>query len=180
MPALSPPTVRMHASFLAAMGEFRAEGRGGPDDTTMIGRHFRDNASRWADRLEFASYVRALRADAQEDSPRPDGHVPATTLWWVEEDQYLGRIAIRHRLTPHLLDNGGHIGYDVRRSARRRGHATAMLAAALPVAHGLGIDPALVICDEDNTASRKVIEASGGTFEDKRGDGLRYWIPTTG
>ena len=33
-----------------------------------------------------------------------------------------------------LLRRGGHIGYDVRPSARRRGHATAMLAAALPLA----------------------------------------------
>jgi predicted acetyltransferase len=180
MPVLSLPTVRVHASFLAAMEEFRAEGRGAPDDRTMIGREFREHASRWADPPEFASYVRTLRADAQEDSPRPDGHVPATTLWWIDEDDYLGRIAIRHRLTPHLHEHGGHIGYDVRPSARRRGHATAMLAAALPVTHGLEIDPALVICDAGNIASRTVIEAGGGVFEDKRGGGLRYWIPTAG
>jgi predicted acetyltransferase len=73
---------------------------------------------------------------------------------------------------------GGHIGYDVRPSARRRGHATAMLRAALPVARGLGIESALVTCDEDNVASRKVIEANGGVFEDQRGDKLRFWIPT--
>ena len=40
------------------------------------------------------------------------------------------------------------------------GHATAMLAAALPVARSLGIDPALLTCDDDNIASRKVIEAN--------------------
>jgi predicted acetyltransferase len=73
----------------------------------------------------------------------------------------------------------GHIGYVVRPSARRRGHATAMLAAALPVANALGIDPALVTCDEDNIASRKVIEASGGTLEDQRGAKLRFWLPTS-
>jgi predicted acetyltransferase len=74
---------------------------------------------------------------------------------------------------------GGHIGYDIRPSARRRGHATAMLAAALPVARSLGIGPALLTCDEDNTASRRVIEANGGVVEDKRGGKLRYWIPTS-
>jgi predicted acetyltransferase len=59
--------------------------------------------------------------------------VPCTTLWWVDGPAHLGRIAIRHRLTPWLREVAGHIGYDVRPSARRRGHATAMLAAALPV-----------------------------------------------
>jgi predicted acetyltransferase len=77
------------------------------------------------------------------------------------------------------MNVGGHIGYDVRPSARQRGHATAMLAAALPVARGLGIDRVLVTCDDDNIASRKVIEASGGVLEDQRGDKLRYWVPTS-
>lgn len=54
-----------------------------------------------------------------------------------------------------------------------------MLAAALPVARSLGIDPALITCDEDNTASRKVIEANGGILGDERGGKLRYWVPTS-
>lgn len=54
-----------------------------------------------------------------------------------------------------------------------------MLAAALPVAYGLGIDPALLTCDEDNVASRKVIEANGGVFEDTRSGRRRYWVPTS-
>ena len=66
-----------------------------------------------------------------------------------------------------------------RRCARRRGHASAMLAAALPVAHELGIDPALVTCDEDNIASRKVIEANGGVLDDKYGVKLRFWVATS-
>jgi predicted acetyltransferase len=47
-------------------------------------------------------------------------------------------------------------------ASRRRGHATAMLRQALPIARGLGIDRALVTCDVDNVASRKVIERNGG------------------
>jgi predicted acetyltransferase len=81
-------------------------------------------------------------------------------------------------LTPALLEGGGHIGYDVRPSARRRGHATAMLCAALPLARGLGIESALVTCDVTNVASRKVIEAAGGILEDQRGGKLRFWLPT--
>ena len=83
------------------------------------------------------SCVAAIRADRLEDSPRPSGFVPSTELWWVDGDEYIGRIAVRHRLTPVLLEIGGHIGYDVRPTARRRGHATEMLRQALAVAHEL-------------------------------------------
>jgi predicted acetyltransferase len=74
---------------------------------------------------------------------------------------------------------GGHIGYAVRPTARRRGHATAALALMLPVAAERGIDPVLVTCDTDNVGSRRVIEANGGVLEDVRGQKMRYWIRTS-
>jgi predicted acetyltransferase len=179
MTELVSPTSRVRRSFVAAMAEFRAEGRGGPADHTAIGGDIREFWKSWTTAPdEFGSYVDQLRAQAQEDSPRPAGFVPCTTLWWVEGDEFLGRVAVRHRLTPQLNEFGGHIGYDVRPSARRRGHATAMLREVLPVARGLGITSALVMCDVDNVASRKVIESGGGVFEDQRGDKLRFWVPT--
>jgi predicted acetyltransferase len=178
MAELRLPTVRVRRSFLAAMAEFRGEGRGSGPDQTMIGKEIRQFGTTWSSPDGFTGYVEALRAEALEDSPRPDGYVPSTTMWWVEDEEYLGRIAIRHRLTPYLREAGGHIGYDVRPSARRRGHATAMLRAALPIAHGLGIASALVTCDVDNIGSRKVIERNGGVFEDQRGGKLRFWVPT--
>ncbi len=178
MPELVPPTTDVHASFLQAMTEFQAEGRAAAGDNTMIGREIRDYYPSWNTADGFARYVADLIAAAHEDTPRPDGFVPSTTLWYVDGSTYLGRLAIRHRLTPFLRDQGGHIGYDVRPTARRRGHATAMLRLALPVTHGLGIDPVLVTCDTDNTASRRVIESAGGVFEDERTGKLRYWVPT--
>jgi predicted acetyltransferase len=48
----------------------------------------------------------------------------------------------------------------------------------LPPTRELGIDPALLTCDTDNIASRKVIEANGGVFEDERSGKLRFWVPT--
>jgi predicted acetyltransferase len=179
MPELTPPTVRVHRSFLAAMTEFQAEGRGGPGDNSMIGGEIRLYGGQWAEPGVFGEYVSWLCGQSLEESPRPDGVVPSTTLWWVSGDEYLGRIAIRHRLTPRLRESGGHIGYDVRPSARRRGHATAILDAALPLAHGLGIDPALLTCDTDNIGSRKVIEANGGSLAGSNAGMLRYWVPTT-
>ncbi|MGK5640210.1 GNAT family N-acetyltransferase [Streptomyces sp. URMC 126] len=180
MPRLIKPDVRVHASFVEAMAEFRAEGRGVPEDESMVGRDILRFHPRWRDPEVFAEYVESVRADTREDAPRPAGRVPATTLWYVDGDDWLGRVAVRHRSTPRLLEWGGHIGYDVRPSARRRGHATAMLRSVLPVAWDLGLDRALVTCDPDNVASRKVIEACGGVFEDERSGKLRYWIDPGG
>lgn len=179
MPDLIPPSPRVHHSFLAAMAEVQAEGQSGSDNDSNTAQAIRKYASRWADPAEFALYLRELQDEARDQSPRTDGRVPQTTLWWVSGDQYLGRISIRHRLTAHLMEIGGHIGYDIRPSARQRGHGTAMLTATLPVARSLGIDPALLTCDEDNIASRKVIEANGGMLEDSRHGKLRYWVPTS-
>jgi predicted acetyltransferase len=179
MPELILPDPRVQSSFLTAMKEFQAEGRGGADDHSMLGREISRWGGRWEDPAVFADYADWVRADARDDSSRPPGFVPGTSLWWADGPQYLGRLTIRHRLTPSLLTLGGHIGYDIRPSVRRRGHATAMLAAALPVAHGLGIDPALIICNEDNAGSRKVIKANGGVLEDVREGKLRFWTPTS-
>ncbi|RVU15399.1 GNAT family N-acetyltransferase [Streptomyces antnestii] len=177
MPQLIAPDVRVHSSFLAAMDEARAEGHGGPDDSTA-GLSLRAYGDTWQDPAVFAEYVARLRLT---HGPRSilDYDVPCTTLWYVDGDTYLGRLAIRHTLTEAWLRDG-HIGYDVRPGARRRGHATAMLRAALPLAARLGVDPALITCDTGNTASRRVIEACGGVRDDAAGDDgvLRYRAPT--
>ncbi|HWG62058.1 MAG TPA: GNAT family N-acetyltransferase [Streptosporangiaceae bacterium] len=179
MPVLCPPTSRVRLSFLAAMAEFRAEGHGPQPDNTRVGYEIREKGRDWADPEVFELYIEYLLDQALEDAPRPSGLVPSTDLWWIDGAEYLGSLSIRHRLTRHLLEVGGHIGYDIRPSARRRGHATAMLASALPVVHALGIDPVLITCDEDNIASRKVIEANGGILEDRRGIKLRFWVATS-
>jgi predicted acetyltransferase len=179
MAQLSPPTVQVRHSFVAAMRELQAENRGDAGDDSMIGREIREFGSSWPLPEGFSAYVESVRAQSLEESPRPEGFVPSTTLWWVDGDEYLGRIAIRHRLTASLRERGGHIGYDVRPSARRRGHATAMLRAALPVARSLGIESALLTCDLDNVASRKVIEHNGGVLEDQLNGTYRFWVPTS-
>jgi len=178
MACLVTPTVAVHESFLAAMSEFRAEGRGRTDDVSMIGYDHQAYGSTWHTPDGFAAYVADVVAQSREDAPRPRGWVPATTLWLVEGAEYLGRIQLRHRLTEFLREVGGHIGYDVRPSARLNGHATLMLRGMLPVARVLGIDPALVTCDSGNVGSRKVIEKCGGELEDERNGKLRFWVPT--
>jgi len=166
------PDRRFRLSFIAAVREFHDHAEPVPWFVAEV----------TAERLEapgaFDHYVDGLLAEQREDAPRRPGFVPVTTLWWVDGEEFLGRLAIRHRLTPELESLGGHIGYDVRPTARRRGHGTAMLHAALPYAHRLGIDPALIMCDNTNIASRNIIEGAGARFADQRGRKLRYWLPT--
>ena len=177
---LGAPTVLVHSSFLAAVAEFRGEGRGDAADSTEIGREIREFGASWSSPEGFAGYVGWLLDQAREDAPRPEGYVPATTLWLMDDDEYLGRIAIRHRLTDRLRQAGGHIGYDVRPSARGRGHATRMLRDALTVARGLGITTAVLTCEIDNAASLRVIERNGGVRQDRCGTKWRYHVPTAG
>lgn len=179
---LVAPAVAFHGSFLAALAEYHAEGR-----------HLDLPADRLGDPREFSRYVASLRDDAEDPGAAvrcvaaltgvppeswPDGYVPQTVLWWVAGDEFIGRVHIRHRLTPHLLGEGGNIGFEVRPSARRGGHATAMLAAALPLAATLGVDPARIDCDAGNIASRRVIEKNGGVLDEERDGSLYFWVQT--
>ena len=185
MPELVRPDVRYHKSFVESVDEITAAGE--PDSNAGLwlipGILGVEEETVTRDDLlppdGFAFFVDRLLSLADPDTPLPHGIVHSTHLWWVEGDEYLGRLSIRHHLTPWLRDFGGHIGYVVRPSARRQGHARAMLAASLPWAHRLGIEHALVTCDDTNEPSRKVIEACGGVFDDQREQKLRYWVRTT-
>jgi predicted acetyltransferase len=168
MPELIVPTARLHEAWLASHREWagaREEGAGLTDLDEVISP---GGFTRWVDRLLSAE---------REAEP---GWVRTTYRWIVENDRMLGAIALRHELNDFLITLGGHIGYGVRPSERRRGLATFALHQTLASARDSGLDRVLITCTLDNTASARTIERAGGLLEDIRatdwGPVKRYWI----
>jgi predicted acetyltransferase len=158
MPQLTLPTTAVADSFVAAARDLRDEGWLPDFPVDQVA-------------ADFPGYVRRVLDEKQAWG------VPVTTLWYVDGPAYLGTVMIRHQLTRELRRRGGHIGYHVAPRYRRQGHATAMLPAAVDYCRAtLGISRLLVTCDESNTASRRVIEASGGVQADVFDGECRFWI----
>ncbi|MDK1326347.1 GNAT family N-acetyltransferase [Arthrobacter sp. zg-Y1143] len=172
MATLITPDARFRNSWLAAAEEFGGENM---DGSGVYGEN-RLERVRTEISGDFAAFVDGLVADRLPETPRPPEFVACTYLWLVEGEEFLGSLAIRHILNDFLFERGGHIGYSIRPSAQRQGHATRALHDSLPVARGLGISPVLVTCAEDNAGSRAVIEKNGGVYEDSREGTRRYWI----
>lgn len=121
---------------------------------------------------------------SQQERVIPEGKVPSTCYFLVNgaEKRILGSLDIRHSLNEGLLIRGGHIGYGVRPSERRKGLGKKMLRLALEKAKKIGIERALVTCNKENAGSRSIIIGSGGILENEleyEGEHiLRFWIDT--
>ena len=113
---------------------------------------------RWADYLDLLQGLR--------DGTRvPDELVRSDFLLAEVDGELAGRVSVRFALNEALAFKGGHIGYCVRPSFRRRGVATTLLRRGVDLAHRGGVDRILVVCDDDNAASAAVIERCGGILE---------------
>lgn len=137
---------------------------------------------------EDPAWFLGLQLDPPTTIVLPDGttgaRVPETVLWYVDGDEFLGSVHLRHPLNETLALWGGHIGYAVRPSAQGRGHASAMLAGMLNHARkGGDLDRVLLTVNTMNPASIRVIEKNGGVLADiiphpwiAGDEGRRYWI----
>lgn len=149
---LSLPDSKFKNSFIEAHQELQLEGR-------AVGL----NLSKLE--IDFDSYVQLL-INFSKGVSLPEGYVPCTEFWIIEADEYVGRITLRHYLNPSLEKRGGHIGYEIRPTARLKGYGKKALSLILPIAKKMNLNEVLITCDDDNQGSIKIIESSHGKHID--------------
>ncbi|SRR5260221_4510951 len=165
---LVSPSITYKNDYLEAINEGKDE----VSDTRLDIPKENESFIEFVQRLN--DYARALQL--------PEGWVPFTELWLIDNGEFIGRVSIRHILTEYLRKENGHIGYYIRPSKRNMGYGKIILTLALSKAKELGINKVLVTSDETNTGSKKIIEANGGVLENRlqlhsdRPATLRYWI----
>ncbi len=178
-PVLMAPHTGLCASFAEALDEGLEVGAHGAGDPAAAAATIR---------ADPAGFVTRLHGPKPAFIELPDGgfaeRAPETVFWWSDGAKVIGELRLRHRLTALLQRAGGHIGYGVRPSCSRQGHATAMLAAVLPIARErLALQSVAVHVREHNLASIRVVEKNGGVLVDicpyPYGSGMyrRYRVP---
>lgn len=153
------------------------------EDILNLNEHFDgceglEDVSTYAEWLDFENRLKVRYGD---------GYVPSDIYLAVTEDTdtVVGIIDFRHYLSDFLLQYGGHIGYSVVPSQRRKGYGTEMLKVMLEKLKVRGEKRLLLCVDKENTPSVKIITKNGGILENEVEDGAgftdsgiiqRYWI----
>lgn len=133
-----------------------------------------DNYDEWLLKLEKSLDIANI----------PEGKVPGNTYFFIrtEDSKIIGMITIRHKLNESLFNRGGHIGYSIRPTERKKGYGTLMLKLALEKCKELNLSRVLITCNKVNVASAKVIENNNGILENEVFSEAfseitqRYWI----
>jgi len=122
------------------------------------------------DQMEFEPWL-IHNANNRDENTVNSGWVVATTFFAVRKHDHkiIGMIDIRHNLENEFLAQfGGHVGYSICPSERRKGYATEMLKLGFEYAKSLGIKKIMIGCFDDNIPSIKTIEKSGGVLSEKK------------
>lgn len=136
----------------------------------------------YLEKYTYDEWLKKVAADI--DLPNvPNDRVPAYTYFYADDAGHIvGMINIRLQLNDFLLKEGGHIGYCIRPTERKKGYAVRMLEEALLFLRRIGLERVLLICDKANPASAGVIRHCGGKLENELYSEFfhetiqRYWI----
>ncbi|WP_462159726.1 GNAT family N-acetyltransferase [Pseudoalteromonas sp. GB56] len=94
----------------------------------------------------------------------PEGYVPSSTLWLVDQGEIVGITNVRHILNDNIAHCGGHIGLSIRPSTRGQGLGKVLMQQSIEFLAARGIAQVHIHCYKDNTASGSTIKACGGIF----------------
>ncbi len=131
---------------------------------------------------EWLEYSKRL----ENEETVPNGSSPYTQFVYLRKTdmKIVGMLGVRHRPTEPIETWGGHVGYCVCPSERRKGYAKAMLRDVLPYCKSIGLDRILLTAGDENQGSVRTILANGGVLENyvlsPRHQIMvgRYWIET--
>lgn len=128
------------------------------------------NYDEWLEKVSLATFL----------------NVPATTFFTIRRNdgKIVGSIQLRHELTEDLRKRGGHIGYGICPTERKKGYGSTQLSLVLEKARELHIPRVMISCNKENVASAKVAINNGGKLEwegydEMDGDIKIYWIDLT-
>lgn len=163
------PTVDYQASYIEAVHEFKADGHH---------RYVELQPS-----ILDAGFAAFIQDELKKEQTPPFTNAVTETIYWLVDDKdFIGRISLRHELNDFLKTFGGHIGYEVRPTHRKQGHATEMLRLVLIEARKHGMKKVMLTCDDNNIGSQKVIQNNGGVLQDivkldfRDVPTMRWWI----
>lgn len=102
-----------------------------------------------------------------EEYAKSINRVPGKTFLLIRknDNKIVGTINIRWNLSEDMLKFGGHIGYGIRPTERRKGYNKIQLYLVLLEAQKLNLDKVMLDCSVDNLGSDKTIKALGGILE---------------
>ncbi len=133
----------------------------------------------------FEGYLDYVKQNKSQE--QPEGRVPCTTFWLFDDEKFVGVFDVRHYLTEHLRQIGGHIAYEVVPSERGKGYVLRGLRLILDwCLNNLNLGEVLLFCNEQNERSHRVLEKALGEFGGRRlphheADGrieCGYWLKT--
>lgn len=141
------------------------------------------NGSALFDQMKYEQWLVNTTNNSKENTVRADW-VVASTFFAVRQcdSKIIGMIDIRHTINNDFLKHyGGHIGYSVRPSERKKGYATAMVRLGLNYAKTLGLNKVMLGCYADNVPSIQTIKKCGGILTEIKpyldGKSIHiYWI----
>ena len=119
-----------------------------------------------------------------EEYAKSVGRCQGKTFLLIRENdnKIVGTINVRWNLSEEMLQFGGHIGYGIRPTERRKGYNKINLYLGMIEAKKVGLEKVMLDCDVNNLGSDKTLKALGGKLE-RRGidpsDGILtnvYWF----
>ena len=136
----------------------------------------------------YEKWLKKLEKYKNRDIALSLGKVPGETYFLVRENdnKIIGMINIRLELNEFLKSFGGHIGYSIRPTERRKGYNKINLYLGLIRCQELKINKVMITCSVSNLGSDKTIQALGGILErteiDPSDNTLTnvYWIDVDG